>query len=358
MLQEGSKKRDSKSIADYIDFRGAYVQFDVNADYATVSLFCLSKHLTEMIPFVSDLILNPGFPKKELKTLCNKEKQNLTVNLEKVAFKARRHFFNAIFGSAHPYGSIIEPEDYLMAADKVEILAAFHENHYLNRPLAIIISGNQTQKAAESIDKHFCTYSRSERAPSPIFPPVETSAEKRIHIPQKNTVQTGLRMGYRSIGKTHADYIPLKILITIFGGYFGSRLMSNIREDKGYTYGIGASLTAFRGDSLLTIGTETGSEYCEPTINEVIHEMEVLRNELISTEELSRVQDYLAGVILNDFDGPFAIADRMKDVLLYEQSLDYYQQFFKTIKTIEATQLRALANQYLKPEELSIVTVG
>jgi predicted Zn-dependent peptidase len=142
----------------------------------------------------------------------------------------------------------------------------------------------------------------------------------------------------------------MQVLNTLFGGFFGSRLMSNIREDKGYTYVIHSYFQNHIAESALMISTEAGKEVCEDTVKEVYNEMALLRDELVSEEELLLVKNYLIGSILGDLDGPFHIIGRWKNVVLNELPQDYFYTSVDAIKKVSQADLQALANRYLQPE--------
>jgi predicted Zn-dependent peptidase len=141
------------------------------------------------------------------------------------------------------------------------------------------------------------------------------------------------------------------VLNSLFGGFFGSRLMSNIREDKGYTYGIYSYLENHVQESAWVISTEAGRDVCEATVAEVYKEMEVLRNEPVDADDLLLVQNYMMGSILGDLDGPFQIINRWKNIVLNGVDSSYFQNQVATIKSVTAAELQELANKYLHPEK-------
>jgi predicted Zn-dependent peptidase len=151
--------------------------------------------------------------------------------------------------------------------------------------------------------------------------------------------------------RRHPDFMGVMVLNAVFGGFFGSRLMSNIREDKGYTYGIHSHVQNHIKDTAWVVSTEAGKDVVEPTIEEVYKEMQQLREELIEEDELLLVRNYLIGSILGDLDGPFHIIGRWKNIILNELDEQYFYDSIKVIKTISAEELRALAQKYLRPED-------
>ncbi|HTN17820.1 MAG TPA: insulinase family protein, partial [Chitinophagaceae bacterium] len=157
----------------------------------------------------------------------------------------------------------------------------------------------------------------------------------------------------RVVQRTHPDFAALVVLNTIFGGYFGSRLMSNIREDKGYTYGIYSSIGAFAHDASLTIHTEVGSHVVDQAVQEIYKEMELLCAEPIAEEELLLVKNYLLGNILGDLDGPFSIMQRWRSLILNGFTIERFNENIRTYKNITAAELQALAQQYFNPKDFT-----
>ena len=181
---------------------------------------------------------------------------------------------------------------------------------------------------------------------------IEPAATKKYRILNDTEgVQGAIRIARPFPNRHHPDFMKMMVLNTVFGGFFGSRLMSNIREDKGYTYGIHSYVQNQFHDTALLISTEAGKDVSEATVEEVYNEMKILREELIDEEELLLVRNYLIGNILGDLDGPFHIIGRWKNIILNNLNEQYFYDTIKMIKTITAEELKELANKYLNPEE-------
>jgi len=355
ILQEGSLKSSGKVLADYFDFYGAHLQYEASADRSSVSLYCLSKHTAELLPRLFELVFEPAFPEKEFQTTIRNNRQQLLVEQEKVAFLARRGFNAALFGPEHPYGR--SSNDAAYAALTREDLAIFHRDFYTKDRLNISLSGKGTGAAVAGLEVLLATLKES---PLPLERRFFTTADQigTVVIPKPDAVQFGLRLGKRIVDKKHPDYPGLKVLNTVFGGYFGSRLMSNIREDKGYTYGIGSAIASFEKDAIFTIATEVGRDVAELALTEIRCEIDKIRNELIPTAELDTVRSYLQGVYMSSFDGAFSLIDRFWDVHHFGLDYDYYHRYLSTVQNITAEELRALAVTYLAPESLVTVVAG
>jgi predicted Zn-dependent peptidase len=361
MLDEGTHTRNAEVIAEELDFYGAFIETETQHDVASFTLFSLNKHLSSTLPVVNDIIRNASFPENEFKIYLTNKRQKFLVDSDKVSVLARRKFNELLFGSAHPYGTKTELPDFdLLTRDA---LIDFHKNNYTSDRCTIVVSGKVPENMLELLESFFGDANWKDAAafansidlplPNPVSDP------QRVHtIEKEGAVQSAIRIGRVLFNKTHADYLGMQVLNALLGGYFGSRLMANIREDKGYTYGIGSGLVSMLGDGYFVISTEVGVEVTNAALKEIYYEIEKLQQELVSDDELELVRNYLIGVFLRSTDGPFAIGDRLKGILGYGLGYEYYERYVETIRTITPEALRDLANKYLKKEDLIELVVG
>lgn len=356
MLQEGSRLRSGRVLAETLDAYGAYLQYEAGVDRSGVSLYTLSKHLPTLLPTVLELIFMPGFPLAELETTVRNQQQQLSVDRQKVSVMARRAFMQAVFGAENPYGYQAEETD--LAALRPDQLARFHKKNYTTDNLTVIAAGWQADKALEQLNKALLELTPCFAEKAVAAHAFEAAAPGRIEVPKEGALQHALRLGKPMVGKLHADYMGLKVLNTVLGGYFGSRLMSNLREDKGYTYGVGSAILSYERGAFFTIATEVGAGVSDDAIEQIIKEIEKLRTELIPAQELDTVRSYLQGVYLSNFDGAFALADRFRDIHFFGLGYDYYDAYIGTVQSIGSQQLRELAQQYLAPDSLVVVRAG
>jgi predicted Zn-dependent peptidase len=241
----------------------------------------------------------------------------------------------------------------MMAYDalQAETLRAFYQKQYTYNNCRIFVAGNMPRNMMELLNKHFGS-TRWNGESHLIRPelPVQPAEEKKFRIfNDENGVQGAIRIARPFPNRYHPDFPKMLVLNTILGGYFGSRLMSNIREDKGYTYGIYSQLYNFRQVSALNIQTEAGRDVCEATIDEVYNELRRLQDEPVPKEELDLVRNYMIGSILGDLDGAFQLIQRWKNLILNDLDENYFYNNIKTIKTITAEELQQLSRQYLTP---------
>jgi predicted Zn-dependent peptidase len=253
-----------------------------------------------------------------------------------------------VYGETHPYGRFTKFEDF-DAVTKQEVLK-FYKQYYLNGKLIIFVAGKLPDDIFPMLNKYFGDLKNQTVVPSPIeTQPAEEKKYRVVNDP--NGVQGAVRLATPFHNRHHPDFLKAQMLNTLFGGFFGSRLMSNIREEKGYTYGIHSYIQNHMQQTAWLISTEAGRDVCEPTIVEVYKEMELLRNELVDDEELLLVRNYMMGSLLGDLDGPFQIINRWKNIILNGLDEDYFTQSINTIKTVSSKELQELANKYLVPEK-------
>jgi predicted Zn-dependent peptidase len=189
-------------------------------------------------------------------------------------------------------------------------------------------------------------------------PAGQASPVKVSYIERNNAIQSAIRVGRPMFNKTHADYAGMQVLNTILGGYFGSRLMKNIREEKGYTYGIGSAVVSMIHGGYFFIASEVGAEVCSSALEEVYKEMDILRMEPIPEEELQMVKNYMLGSFLKSIDGAFNLVDRWKGIMFYNLGYEYYDRFINTVSTISPPELMMLAQKYLTRESMNELVVG
>jgi len=356
MLEEGSENFTAAEIAEKIDFYGAYIQLTVDQNQGFVNVVSLGKYLPEILKVTEDLIKRSIFPEYELEVLVDKNKQKWLLENEKVRTLCQKKFTQVMFGDAHPYAINNKLEDF----DKVtrEDLISFYQSFYHSGNCHIIAAGKIDEPVLQMLDDRFGGADWQQKAIEIPEYKINSSPEKIHHVEKANGIQSAIRVGKFWVPKTHPDYHALSILITILGGYFGSRLMANIREEKGYTYGIGSFVLTLKKANYLVISTEVGNEYIEPTLKEIAVEMKRLQTELVSENELETVKSYLLGEFLRDFDGPFALAGSFKAINDFELDYTFYDDALKVLRNITSAELMALAQQYLNPEDFYTVVAG
>ena len=356
LLKNGTSTKSAFEINEVFEYYGAYCNRSCFNETAVISLSSLSKQLPAILPVVREMITDAAFSEAELDIYKQNSKQRIKVNLQKCDFVATRLIDAYVFGEAHPYGKYTNPED--LDALNSQLLKDFFNQYYLNGQCAIFVSGKLPADIETQLNKNFGDLSLKSFSNNLSTIIQSPAAEKKYRIQNDaDGVQGAIRIARPFPNRHDPDFMKVSVLNTVFGGFFGSRLMSNIREDKGYTYGIHSYVQNHIHNSAWMISTEAGKDVCEATIEEIYKEMKLLRDDLVDEEELMLVRNYLIGTLLGDLDGPFQIMGRWKNLILNGLTGDYFYRSIETIKTISAEELRELAKKYLNPEEFYEIVV-
>jgi predicted Zn-dependent peptidase len=356
LLKNGTSKYTAEQIHEALEFYGAQLKVNAGNDYATVTLYSLTKHLPELLPMVYEILTDATFPKEEVYIHKQNAIQRLLVNLRQCEFVANQQIDALLFGEEHPYGRYSKKEN--IEALTQEDVCEFYKKHYQLVDAKIFMSGKVGDKEVKLLDEVFGKVV-AEKIPvkEEIFHIASGLGKTHRISNDPNGVQGAIRIGRLFPNRHHPDYSPMVVLNTLFGGYFGSRLMSNIREDKGYTYGIYSSLSPEINGGSFIIHTETGRDVLENAVKEIYHEMEVLCNEPAPEEELLLVKNYLLGGLLADLDGPFSILQRWRTLILNGFTEEYFNNNIQIYKNITAKELQALAQKYFNTKDFYEIAV-
>jgi len=355
LLLEGTKTRTGETIANAIDYFGANLATKITNDFAFVNLTTLNKYIDDTLPILADVIANAVFPQKEIDLYLKKKGQELSINNQKVDFVARDKFPALLYGEKSAYGRPSYIEDYQQVVR--EDLVVFHQKYYAQNKFEIHISGKIPKNIETILEHHFGGFPQT-FSPEDVALHFESSKDKIHKIKFPQAVQNALRIGRPWVGRNHKDYAKLQVLTTLFGGYFGSRLMMNIREDKGFTYGIGAGVSHFQEASFLFITTEVKAEITQEALKEIYYEMQKLRDTEVPIAELNLVKSVMEGSFQRGFDGPFAKADRYKEIRMSGLDMDFYTIFVNELKFTTPQDLKQLANQYFNIDYFYELVVG
>jgi zinc protease len=349
LIKNGTHKRSAFSINEHFEYYGSYLNRSCYNETAVINLHCLTKHLEELLPVIQEIVTDSIFSEEELQLYKQTSKQRLEVNLKKCEFVANRLIDTYLYGENHPYGRFTSGA----AFDAVnrEQLVEYFQQYYVNGKCIIFVSGKLSPNLVPALNKYFGSLPFSNNWNKEKQHQLAPVAQKNFRITNDpNGVQGAVRMATLFPNRHHPDFMKAQVLNNILGGFFGSRLMSNIREDKGYTYGIHSYLQNHIHQSAWVISTEAGRDVCEATVKEIHNEMQELREEPVDDEELLLVRNYMMGTILGELDGPFHIMAKWKNIILNQLPDSFFYDSIHTIKTISAEELMELANKYLKPE--------
>ncbi len=352
LFKNGTSQKTAFQLNEHFEYYGSYLSRSCHSETAEITLHCLNKHLNEVLPVVAEMITDAVYPEEELAIYSQNSQQRLKVGLQKNDFVAGRLIDSYLFGEKHPYGTYNNLEDY--AALRREELVSFYNQYYKSGRCIIFAAGKIPADLEQQLENHFgkLPIHSHHSAGNEIIHPLQPAAQKKYVITNDpNGVQAAIRIVRPFPNRLHPDFQKVLVLNNVFGGFFGSRLSNNIREDKGYTYGIYSYIMNQVRESGWMISTEAGREVSDATINEVYKEMQLLREEPVDEEELQMIRNYMIGTVLGDMDGPFQVIGRWKNLLLNGLDEAYFYKGIEIAKTITAEELQQLANKYLQPEE-------
>jgi zinc protease len=353
LLLSGTPHKTSIQIQEEINALGGFLESGVSVENAVVSMYCLREYVLPILSTIVDAIAHLNFNEKEVNELIADRKQKWRLGQEKIATLAQQAFRAKLFASNPRYAVNLEEADF----DHVSLdeLKAFHERYYLKGLTKVVVVGDLEPSEIEQLIallQPFCAHE------------IESFDHTLKHesgtqiFEKEEAMQSAIRAGRILMNKNHPDYLDFLILNTILGDYFGSRLMTNIREDKGYTYGIGSMMAELEGTGYFLLATEVGKEFRTETITEMKFELARLQTELVDEEELALVRNYMLGQLLKSADGAYAMMDLFLSAEMNGKDLNFYNEAIKAIHGITAKRIQELAVQYLNWEEMAVVVVG
>lgn len=353
MLNEGTLSFTSSELSAHFAQYGAFINVTPSFDVASISLYCLSKHLNKVLAYFAEMVLTPVFPNANLKRIRQIEIQQLRMQNERSNITASKKFRNLIFGDENPYGKIIDEQN--LEEITPDDLQLFHQQNLSN--FEIIASG-QVDVGIKSAINTFLGKGKKAETKRFFSHHLIKTGESDVREARPEALQSSIRMGKLTVDKTHPDYIPLLITTHILGGYFGSRLMRNIREDKGYTYGISSSLVSLKHDTWFVVGTDVKKGVAEETIAEVKIELQTLCTTPVSSLELATVKNHMLGHFQSELSSAFSLAEKFKSIHIHGLDYTYYEQFLTQLEDINSDKILSIANQYLDPMSMKTVVVG
>ena len=355
LLREGSVNFNSTELAEAFDYYGAYVKIFSGMEYSTISLVVMDRYFDKVWPVFLDMLFQPAYSEKEIRKYQRVYSQKLRDQLAKNDVLSYRIFTEELFGKEHPYGYNTQPED-ITALTRSDILE-YHRNFHGTDTALAVISGRYSSAIRHKIEQGLSSVSRTSVDLAPDFKPPQSSPDV-LKFPTDHRAQTSLKIGRRLFERRHPDYSKFQFLNTILGGYFGSRLMKNIREDKGFTYGIYSSVDTYSRDGFFYISADISNNAIDQTIEEIHKEVELLKNHPVPDEEFSMVKNYMLGQILHLIDGPFATGQLIKNTYAKGLDIEYFNRHIEQIRKMKKTDVMETARKYLDKNSFLTVLAG
>lgn len=348
MLNEGTVKRTGHQVSEYIDSLGSFLEISPGFDHSTFAIYGLKKFFKENVAIMAEMLYEPAFTQASLDTVKEKEKNKLSMNLEKGSYISSVNLRKALFG-AHPYGySLLQNDIEQCSIEQIKAIHAYAKN------FDIYLSGDIPANAVAVIEELFA--SPSDKASETIHLPINSGN----HIEHRNSkfIQSSIKYGRTLFNRTHPDYFKFIVTNEVLAGFFGSRLMKNIREDKGFTYGIYSSIYPLNQTGYFLISTDVKGENEEETINEIKKELDLLANKPVPAGELDTVKSYMIGTFVNSFSSPFAAITKFKTLNTQSLSLDFYLNYIDQVRSVSQQDILETTNQYLRFEDLTASIAG
>ena len=357
MLREGTAQRTAAEISQKLDYYGAWIDMYSSQNCNHITLYTMSKHFVSLLKVLEDMVKHPIFPQDNLDTVRNNNKAHFAVNSQKVDIVSQRFFENSLWGSEHPLGHVVEAADYdaITRADVMD----YYANYYGSCNCTMFISGSANDAILEALASglgHGRWGCEQQCSAADIASPLPLSGHR--NIPVSDTMQSGVKMGFMAMDATHPDFFKFRFLCVLLGGFFSSRLMSNVREENGYTYHIAAELDAYGHRNAFMVSSETATEYVEPLIKEVYNELERLINEPVGEEEIELVRNYIMGELCREYEGQSAKSEVFINTWLSGSDFASVNRYLDEIKSVTPADLQRLAREYFKRENMIVIVAG
>ena len=355
-LKSGVEGYNADKLADFFDFYGAKLKIYDDFDNTCVRLYCLTKHLPTLLPLLYEILLHPIYDAKELEQFCSRNKQTLKLELQKNDVLAYRCFTELLFGEKHPYGYNSIPEFY--DAINRDDLFEHHQRCYHAGGCKVIVSGKTNDSIIDLIRQFTLKLPRGKTAAEIKVPEFPNNVPLQFVQPAaKDSAQASIRIGCRMFDKKHPDYHAFSFVNSLLGGYFGARLMQNLREDKGYTYSIYSSMETMQNGGYFYIYTDVNTDVKDAALAEIYHELERLQHEPVPEEELNMLKNYSLGMFLNSVDGVFNVSSVIRELIEEDIPYDFFEDAVEKTKAIAAEEVMEIAQKYFKRENLCEVLV-
>lgn len=352
LLSKGTRTKSAFAIAEAFEGYGSHFEVSPGLDFVSIAVYSLTSKIEPTFQLLLELLTDAQLPQKELDQLKSIYLQNLKVNNEKTSFLASKLFRKNLFGEHHPYGKELEDTDIdkLSRSTLVDHLSTFSEN------MSVFVAGKISSETKRLLIDGLSNLPHQRTTKTQTTFTAVNAVNQRQE--KDGSIQSSIRLGKKSLLRSHPDYVDAVFLSHILGGYFGSRLMKNIREEKGLTYGIHASLHALKNESYLVIGADVNKENVDLTIDEISKELRRLREEEIEKSELETARNHFIGGLQSELTTAFAHADKIKTIQLFGLDDRYYNKMIERIEKLTAKDLLRTGEIHFHESSFLQVAVG
>jgi zinc protease len=356
LIVEGTLRKTAAQLEHFFEQYGTSLETPNVTDTGNLSVSTLNKHAAVVLPVMAEVLAEPAFTESAFRRFMRQRRQQLRENLTDNDTLAYRLITEATFGSHHPYGYNGFFSDYDQLG--LESIKTFYHQHFHAGNGQLLVIGQLNSSTEQLLDDTFGQLPGGPPVGRPVLPPTPSRAVC-LQLLRPRAQQTMIRRGRTGIQITDADYPALVVLDTVLGGYFGSRLMRNIREEKGFTYGIDSELDTYRFDGSMEISADVANENLPQVRREIWIEIDKLRQTPVPPAELDMVRAYLGGSLAMELDGPFGNGWRYRSAMIKDyEPVSFLRQLSETIRDISPQELLSVAQKHLRPEKDTEVIVG
>lgn len=356
MLREGSEAFSGAEISRKLDYYGAWIDMYSSQECNHIILYVLAKHFPLLLPVVENFVKRPAFLQENLDVVRRNNKAHFLINSKKVEVVAQRHFEHALWGDSHPLGQMVQAADY--DAITRDDLLQYYGEVYSHRNCTLFLTGTNDSAVIDAVTAAF-GYGEWGTAPQVVVDvPLPASLAGYHKITMEDTLQSAVKVGCFTLPACHPDFFDLRILNVLLGGYFGSRLMSNIREENGYTYDIISEIDAYGRDNAFMVSSQAANKYVAPLLAELYKEIERLRVEDIPAAEVELVRNYIMGELCREFEGVIAKTEVFVNAWLSGDSFDSVNRYIDAVNAATPQRLQQIARKYLLRENIIEIVVG
>jgi len=356
-VQEGTKSRTSREIRRQVFGMGGTLSATTSQDFSALIVRGLSEFAPQLMDLVADVAMNPTLPADEIDILKQQHMQNVMQQKGSPQFLSNRQFRRALFGD-HPYARTSETEATVRALDRAR-LEEFHRVHYRpNNALLLVVGAVEPDAVLSIAEKSFGGWTRGD-VPKPAFPAPPAPRGRQMYFVQRpNSVQSSISLGNLAIKRSDPRWYEFTVANAIYGGAFNSRIVRNIREEKGYTYSPGSALTGFANAGFYRFSADVRNDVTGPTLTEVFKEMDKMRAEGSDGTELAGAKAYLRGLFPIQTATQGGLANVLNTVYVFGLPKDYPETFRAKIAAVTPEQVKNAAGALLGSENSVIAVVG
>lgn len=359
MLVEGTARMNGEEIANTFEYNGAWVNTTVSTHYTSIILSTLNDKFADVLPIIADMIICPAFPEAATSRLLQRQAARLEIEHKKVSFIADATIRPLAYGQDNPLARSETPDEVKSFTPKE--LSDFHFSRLDPSNMHIFLAGNITDDMIRTVNMIF---TRIPRHAGPqlnrlSFPTPTSGEPRRVDIPVEHAQQSAVKLMIPAVGRTDSDFVPLRAAVIALGGYFGSRLMLNIREDKGLTYGISASLFGYTDRSFITVSTQTDGSTKDEVIRLICDEIEKMKDESsYNDDEIRRLSKFILSNLATTLDTPFSRMDYTQTHIYADTPEDYFEQQESLARKLTPEILAGMARRYFDLSKMTVVTAG